>query len=107
MGCGKPGHFDDDLIVDLGVLRPWIAHENWLSEFVAIDANEAGAIRLVVGSDKLVRGAFNDLEDLAAETRAAGTRTSPTSPHANQIAGGGVAGLARRNVDVLVTANRF
>ena len=66
-----------------------------LREERAVDLHEGRAGRLEVGADELVRLALDDLDDLALGIRAARSRFL-LQPHQHRVAGGGVAGVARR-----------
>ena len=62
---GEADHFDDDFVADARALGPRITHRHRLREDLAIDLDVTRPAALLIDTDKLVRVALNDLNDLA------------------------------------------
>ena len=97
---GKADHVDHDFVVLADVLRPGVADGDRLGEHRAVDADVAGAARLEVGADELMRLPPQDLDDLALGPAIGGAAASGDQPDLDQVAGRGVESPFGRDVDV-------
>src|SRR3954447_16463558 len=99
---GKADHLDHYLVVWRGPFGAWIADGHRLSKDFAIDLDKASAAALLIDADKLVRFAFDDLDDLARLPHRAPSAASLvfSQPHANDVAIRGIHRRASRDIDV-------